>query len=231
VIHQLIFAHPKPGMSETAFQRYWLEVHAVQYASKIPQIRRYLIDTRIPFGPEPADPLFSGVAEIWLENEQEQLASLQSKEFLEGARMDEPRWAAFWRTVVVDTTTHILMPGEPLTKDSSAVKVLALVKRKQGLPLETFRQYSLKVHAELDLKLPGLRRYYQCHVRDSFYAIGEAMFDCVSLLWFDNIEALANMMTSPENVESAKDLDHFVELKYAHTMVTKEHWIIGPEFR
>ena len=99
MIHQLIFAHPKPGMTEAEFQRYWVEVHAVQYASKIPQIKRYLVDTRIPFGPEPDDPLFSGVAEIWLENEEEQLASLQSKEFLEGACLDEPRWAAFWRTI------------------------------------------------------------------------------------------------------------------------------------
>ena len=57
MIHQLIFAHPKPGMSESDFQRYWKEVHAVQYASKIPQIKKYMIDCRIPFGPEPADPL------------------------------------------------------------------------------------------------------------------------------------------------------------------------------
>ena len=51
MIHQLIFAHPKPGMSEQEFQDYWVDVHAVQYASKIPQIRKYLIDTRIPLRP------------------------------------------------------------------------------------------------------------------------------------------------------------------------------------
>ena len=68
MIHQLIFAYPKPGMSEAEFQRYWLEVHAIQYASKIPQIRRYMIDTRIPQGADD-EPLWSGVAEIWLANE------------------------------------------------------------------------------------------------------------------------------------------------------------------
>jgi hypothetical protein len=69
MIHQLIFAHPKPGMSEKEFQDYWINVHAVKYAKKIPQIKRYLIDARIPFGLEPKAPLFSGFAENWLENE------------------------------------------------------------------------------------------------------------------------------------------------------------------
>jgi uncharacterized protein (TIGR02118 family) len=231
MIHQLIFAHPKPGMSEQDFQRYWVEVHAVQYASKIAQIKRYLIDTRIPFGSEPDDPLFSGVAEIWLENEAEQLASLQSREFLEGARLDEPRWAAFWRTVVLDTNTHVLREGEPGPQDTSMVKLFALVKRKAGMPLEAFRKYSLEVHAPLDLQLPGLRRYVQCHVRDAFYSVGEAILDSVSQLWFDDLAAIEHMMASPEYQAASQDLANFIELKYAHTFVTQEHWIIGPESR
>ena len=155
MIHQLIFAHPKPGMSEKDFQDYWVNVHAVKYASKIPQIRRYKVDTRIPFGDETQDPLFSGVAEIWLKNEEEQLASLQSKEFLQGARLDEPNWAAFWRTVALDTDAHVLLEGEPQKKESSMVKIFGLVKRKAGISLEDFRKYSLEVHAPKDLKLPG----------------------------------------------------------------------------
>lgn len=113
MIHQLIFARPKPGMTEEAFQRYWLEVHAPKFASKIPQIQRYLIDTRIPFQDKGQDPLFSGIAEIWLENEKEQLESLQTKEFLQGARADEPNWAAFWATLALDTTAHVLLDGPP----------------------------------------------------------------------------------------------------------------------
>ncbi len=37
MIHQHIFASPKPGMSEAEFQDYWLHVHAVNYASRIDQ--------------------------------------------------------------------------------------------------------------------------------------------------------------------------------------------------
>lgn len=231
MIHQLIFAHPKPGMSEQAFQDYWVNVHAVQFASKIPQIKKYLVDTRIPFGPEPEDPRFSGIAEIWLNDEVEQLASLQTPEFLEGARKDEPNWAAFWRTVGLDTTAHVLLEGPPQSRDGSMVKLIAMVKRREGLPLETFRRYSLGVHGPLDLKLPGLRRYYQCHVRDGAYAIGEPLLDSVAMLWFDDLEALRAAMESPEGEASDADLPNFIEPKYEHTFVVREHWIIGPEAR
>jgi uncharacterized protein (TIGR02118 family) len=156
---------------------------------------------------------------------------LQTPEFLQGARLDEPNWAAFWRTVVLDTTTHVLLEKEPPQRDQPGIKLFAMVKRKEGLPLATFRQYSLQVHAPLDLKLPGLRRYYQCHVRDGSYAIGEALLDCVSILWFDSVEALQAALNSPENQASVQDLPHFVEMKYAYTFVAKEHWIIGPEPR
>ena len=232
MIHQLIFAHPKPDMSEQAFQDYWVNVHAVEYASKIPQIRRYLVASRIPSGEEQDVPLFGGVAEIWLENEEQQLASLQSKEFLEGARIDEPRWAAFWRTVALDTTAHVIMEGPPMSQDSSLVKLFILVKRIPGMPLDEFRSHALENHALKTLSLPGLRRYYQCHVRDGLYAVGEALLDAVFMLWFDNVAAIEEMWSSVEYREIvAPDLTTFVDPKYIHTMVTSEHWIIGPAFR
>ena len=106
MIHQHIFASPKPGMTEAEFQNYWLNVHAVNYASKITQIKRYKIDTRIDWSGEVDSPIWSGIAEIWLNNEEEQLASLQSPEFLQGARLDEPNWAAFWNTLGLDTDAH-----------------------------------------------------------------------------------------------------------------------------
>lgn len=232
MIHQLIFAYPRPGMSEKDFQDYWINVHAVNYASQIPQIKRYLIDSRIPFGEKLEDPLFSGVAEIWLENEVEQIASLQSPEYLQGARLDEPNWAAFWRTVALDTTAHILKEEKPPERDSKMVKLLIMVKRKSGMPLAGFRQTMLNSHAAKVMKLPGLRRYIQGHVRDNFYAIGESLLDCVSQLWFDDLESLEKACHSSEYQEiTQSDFKNLFEPKYIHSMVTTETWIIGPEFR
>lgn len=230
MIHQLIFAAPKPGMSEAEFQDYWLNVHAVKYASKIPQIKKYMIDTRVPLDSDDGEPLWSGVAEIWLRNEKEQLESLQTPEFLEGARLDEPHWAAFWRTVVLDTDAHELVAG-PQVSPEAGVKLIVLVKRRAGLPLEEFRVYSLEQHAGLVRQVPGLRRYVQCHTRDGFYGIGEAVLDAAFQLWFHDLPALEAAWESAEFKQVITDLESFVEPRYVHRMVTQEHWVIGPESR
>lgn len=229
MIHQFIFAYPRPGMTELEFQRYWVEVHAVRYASKIPQIRKYLVDTRIALPGEEGDPLWCGVAEIWLKNEREQLESLQSREFLQGARLDEPNWAAFWRTVALDTTAHVLLP-EP-ARGSNMIKLLVLSKRKEGMPLESFRAYCLNRHAARVMELPGVRGYSQGHVRDNFYAVGEAVLDCVEQLWFDSVDAALAARNSAQQQSVNADYRTFCEERYIHTMLVEEHWIIGPEPR
>jgi hypothetical protein len=231
MIHQFIFAYPRPGMDEVAFQRYWVEEHAIRYAQHIPQIRRYLIDTRIPLPGESGDHLWSGVAEIWLKNETEQLASLQSPEFLQGARLDEPNWAAFWRTVVLDTTAHPLLAGPPEQRESTMVKLLKLSKRREGLPRDAFRAYALGPHATAVMALPGLRRYQQGHVRDGYYGVGEAVLDCVEQLWFDDLDALlaARNTAQQASVEASQRL--CMEPRTIHSMIVREHWIIGPEPR
>jgi uncharacterized protein (TIGR02118 family) len=227
MIHQLILAHPRPGMTEQEFQRYWVEEHAVTYAAKIPQIRRYCVDTRVPRPGDPADPLWSGVAEIWLANEEEQLASLQTPEFLEGARLDEPRWAAFWRTVVLDTDAHEIVTGD--AGEAPAVKVMILVKRREGLPLREFRERSLGGHAPLAQKVPGLRRYVQNHTRDGAYGIGEAVLDGAYQLWFDDVAAFDAAAGTAEYRAMLADLAQLTEARYLHTLLLRENWIFGRE--
>jgi uncharacterized protein (TIGR02118 family) len=230
VIHQLIFAYPKPGMSEAEFQAYWLEVHAPQYAAKIPQIRKYLIDTRIPRPGEAGDHLWSGVAEIWLANEREQLESLQTPEFLEGARLDEPRWAAFWRSVVLDTDAHVLREPATYSGPERGVKLIRLLKRRQGTGLAEFRERSLR-HAETLLELPGLHGLVLGHTRDGYYGVGEAVLDGALQLWFDDLEALDAALASAAHERARQDLHAFAEPRYVHELTVSEHWVIGPAAR
>jgi uncharacterized protein (TIGR02118 family) len=218
-------------MTEPEFQRYWVEIHAVRYASQIPQIRRYLVDRRIALPGETGEPLWGGVAEIWLQNEREQIESLQSREYLQGARLDEPNWAAFWRTIALDTTAHVLLQGPPETRDSNMVKLLLLSKRREGLPLADFRSYCLSTHASKVMQLPGLRRYSQGHVRDNLYAVGEAVLDCVEQLWFDSVDAALTTQSSVQQALVNADYRLFTEERYIHTMLVQEHWIIGPQPR
>lgn len=231
MIHQLIFASPKPGMSEADFQNYWLTVHAIKYASKIKQIKKYLIDTRVARQGEESEPMFGGIAEIWIHDENDQLASMQSPEFLEGARLDEPRWAAFWKTLVLDTDAHELQPGSAAEPKFSGLKTVTLLKRKEGVSLEEFRSRSLGSHAELASKIPGLRRHVQCHTRDSWYGFGEPRFDAVHMLWFDDLEALDAAAASPQQKAADEDRRAFVNQRYVFSMTVVENWIIGPNER
>ena len=228
MIHQLIFAYPRPGMTEAEFQDYWLTVHAVRYASKIPQIRRYRLALRVPLDASDTDPLWSGVAEIWLADEAEQLASLQTPEFLDGARLDEPRWAAFWRSLVLDTDPHeVLAPPQ----DGAGVKLFRLFKRREGVPLAEFRERSRGAYAELVATTPGLRGHLQGFTRDGAYGIGEAVLDGAHQLWFDDVDALQEARRSAEFQAAEQELLPVIEPRYVHELATREHWVIGPESR
>ncbi|MEV5433835.1 EthD domain-containing protein [Streptomyces sp. NPDC052701] len=234
MIHQFILAAPKPGMTAQEFQDYWVNVHAVRYAAKIPQIRKYMVDTVVDVEGNLGTPALphQGIAEIWLANDEEQLASLQSDEFLNGARPDEPNWAAFWMTIVVDATAHEIVPGPPPSRDGDQAKLTVLMKRRPGLDLDDYRKRSLDGYASVVREVPGLRRYLHAHTRDGAYVFGEAAFDSVEQLWFDDVAALQEALRSPyftEQVKAARD--EIADPRYVFSLAVKENWIIGPEAR
>jgi uncharacterized protein (TIGR02118 family) len=231
MIHQHIFASPKPGMTEKQFQDYWLNVHAVKFASKITQIKKYKIDTRIDWKGEVKKPIWSGIAEIWLKNPKEQLESLQSKPFLQGARLDEPKWAAFWNTLVLDTDAHVIKAGPPEKRECPGVKLVVLVKRKPGMSVADYRKYHLDRHVPLVEKIPAIRRHLVCFTRDSWYAVGEPRFDGIVQAWFDDVASLDRMLETREFIEGGADDVNFLEPKHIFFMAVKEHWVIGPKAR
>lgn len=224
MIHQLIFASPKPGLSEQEFQRYWVEEHAIKFASKIPQIRKYLLDTRIA---DTGEAIFGGVAEIWLENEETQLASLQTSEFLDGARPDEPKWAAYWKTIVLDTDSNMIPIANDWVPDEETVKLLVLLKRKQNVSTASFKTHLASQGHLADIRNIDATRYAQCHVRGTAYSLGEPRFDCVLQLWFKNLElARAANAAIAQAVKSGIGLGRIVDTEHLLSLHTKEHWII-----
>jgi EthD domain-containing protein len=230
MIHQFILAAPKPGMTTAEFQEYWVHIHAPKFAGRIPQIRQYLVDTRIPSESDAGVPPLphQGIAEIWLANETEQLASLQAPEFLQGARLDEPNWAAFWLAIVLDTTAHEIVAGDPPREaEPGWVKVTTLLKRRPGMPLDEFRRTSLGSYAPIVSALPGLRRHLHCHTNDGAYVFGESRFDGVEQLWFDDLESLQGALRSPYHAEHvAPALAGLADPRYVFSLTAREHWII-----
>lgn len=225
MIHQHIYAAPRPGMSEAEFQDYWLNVHAVRYAVKIPQIAKYRLAMRVPCSID-RTPIWSGCAEIWLRNDAEQIASLQTPEFLQGARLDEPNWAAFWMTAVLDCETQTVLDG-PAAQDG--VKLLVLSKRNLSQDVATYR---MRRRAELDngvSEIPGLLRCDLAFARDGLYAVGESRFDEVAHYWFASVaSAEAAFASKGCAVMLPKAAGGALDPRQVFPMLTKEYWRIGP---
>ena len=65
--------------------------------------------------------------------------------------------------------------------------------------------------------------------RDGLYSICEPPFDGVACLWFDSPDAARAAMDSDQHKNiNVKDLPNFLEMKYLHVFLMKEHWTIGP---
>jgi hypothetical protein len=226
MIHQFIFAGPKPGLSGEAFTSYWINFHSVDYAAKIPQIRQYLVAKRVHLHSERNLPFFEGVAEIWLKDEAEQIASLQTPEFIEGARRDEPRWAAFWQTLVLDTDANVLREFPDPWPWPEFIKLYTLIKRRPDLPLEQFRHQLLDQRR--DMPAPdGLKRHLVALARPGLYGLGEPRFDAIEVLSFCSNEPVAALLKSKDFLDALSG-PACADPRYVFTFVGQEHWIIRP---
>ena len=227
MIHQFIFAVPKPNLPAEAFQSYWVNFHAVEYAKKIPQIRQYLVATRVhvPYARE--IPAFEGVAEIWLANEEEQIASLQTPEFLNGARLDEPRWAAFWQTLVLDTDPHVIRACSGGLREFT--KVYVLVKRSPTMELRAFQEHITSgAHCATVTALPGIRGHLIGLARPGLYGLGEPRFDAVEVWSFEDAAAAGSALAGDAVTAVARSWSEFADARYIFTFVGREHWILPP---
>jgi len=213
MIHQVIFAAPRPGWSSAEFQQYWLKKHSV-LAAKIPQILAYSItafDTSLDLQCETPSP-FRGCAEIILRNEEEQLASLQSPEFIDGARRDEPNWAAFWLTLALDTDQSCVVA--PRLEQRDRFKVFVLLERPEGQELAAFQRAWREDHGPLASKLPRLQGYQILTSRPGSYTLGEPRFDGVEVLWFSSADDARAVIRGREGASWRESLSNLARRRY-----------------
>ena len=221
MIHVMYFITRKPTVSDAEFHRYWREVHG-PIAKNIKQLRHYIQSHRIPF--EGANSLYDGAAEVWLENEAAMDALRKSPEYLDGALADEPNFIDMTRVEWMVTQDHVILEG---SQNPSMVKTIFQLKRKPGMSLADFRKYWIEVHGPIVCKLPGLRRYVQCHLVDAAYNYAEPKWDGVAQLWVDDTTALQQMLASREfTAGSWPDGEKFLDLAQARNFVAQEHRVI-----
>lgn len=107
------------------------------------------------------------------------------------------------------------------------VKLLYLITRKPELTVEEFQRYWRETHAPIAARIPGLRRYVQCHIPTTLYA-GDTppAYDGVAELWFDDFDALRSALASPEVAAAREDERNFIDHRRALAIVTEEHVVL-----
>ena len=82
------------------------------------------------------------------------------------------------------------------------LKVISLLKRKEGTSLEEFRNWALEEHPLLGKKLPGIRHYRMSVVLEDN---PDLPADVVSEFWFDDNEARLAAFATPEGKAAGAD--------------------------
>ena len=82
------------------------------------------------------------------------------------------------------------------------LKVISLMKRKEGVSYEAFKKWALEEHPPLGKKLPGLRHYRMSVVNADN---PDLPYDVVSEFWFDDDAARQAAFATPEGKAAAED--------------------------
>ena len=69
------------------------------------------------------------------------------------------------------------------------IKLIGLLRRKEGMSIADFQRYWREVHAPLIAAAPGLRRYIQSHAIEEVYDVYAQEWDGMAEAWFDDLAA------------------------------------------
>ena len=104
------------------------------------------------------------------------------------------------------------------------VKIVALVRRKQGLTTEQFLDYWQNRHSKLVAALPGLRGYVQNPAIDPDKR--NWPYDGLVEVWFDDVAAVKAAFESPESDAVRADEPNFTSA--IDWFLATEHPIVDP---
>ncbi|MDZ4278221.1 MAG: EthD family reductase [Dehalococcoidia bacterium] len=108
------------------------------------------------------------------------------------------------------------------------VKLIYCIARKPGMPVEEFQRYWRQTHGPIAGRIPGLRRYVQCHTLPELYRREDApAYDGAAELWFDDLDALREAMRSDEVAAAREDERNFIDHSRSLLIVTEEKVVVG----
>lgn len=214
-----------PHLSVEEFQRYWFNTHG-PIAGAIKGVKRYYQCHTLPetySGDQ--EPPFDGCAQLWWESEETLAADIGTTESL-AAITDE-------REFIDHSRVSIFMSDEKIVFDKldgkPGMKLIALLKRKEGTTREKFEEYWGGIHADLGRKVPGLLKYARCLKTadlEGVEGLGPSEFDGAAELYFNDLGSLQKGLASPEMRAAIDDLPNFTSGEAA-SFITQEKVIVG----
>ncbi len=221
MVKLVAFFKRKPGSSVESFQSHWGTRHA-ELVARLPGLRRYVQNRTLPSGYRSREPVFDGVAEAWFDDTDAMRALVGTAEW-EAVRADEPGFLD--RAGMGSLITHeVVIVDGPAPEN--AAKLIAFLKRRPDLDVAAFQKHWRELHGPIAARIPGNRRYVQCHVHRGIYEAGrEPAFDGVPMSWFDDLDAMRRSGDSPEYAATRADEANFLVGEPLPFVIATEHEI------
>ncbi len=106
------------------------------------------------------------------------------------------------------------------------IKVLVVLYKRADMSREEFVRYWREVHAPLAERMEGVRRYVINPTLQAF-AMGEASFDGLAELWFDDAAAARAAFASPVGIATTQDVAKFAQPERTQIVIAGEITIIA----
>ena len=106
------------------------------------------------------------------------------------------------------------------------IKAIYLIRRKPEMSREDFHRYWREVHGPIAARIPGMRRYVQCHALPDAPGVTDE-YDGAAEAWFDDLESLGRALASPEYAAAREDEGRFIDLERTALLLTEEVPVIA----
>lgn len=206
MVKLVAFFKRTPGLPVEAFQEHWRTRHA-ELVVRQAGLRRYVQNHTLASGYRTGEPAYDGVAEAWFDDT-DAMRALADSEAYRAVRDDEAHFIDPASMGVVLTDEVVIVDG-PVPE--APAKLIAFLERREDLDYRAFQQHWRERHGPIAARIPGNRRYVQCHARAGIYESGrEPVFDGIPMSWFDDTDALRRSGKSPEYAATREDEAHFL---------------------
>ena|SRR5215469_1383323 len=105
------------------------------------------------------------------------------------------------------------------------MKFVVVVRRRSDWTHEEFRDYFVRVHGPLAVKIPGLRRYKQ-NFPGADSKRNPPAWDCVVELYFDDKDAMEAGWAAPEGEAATSDLGVFADMQQTTWSIVDERLVV-----